>query len=348
MTKSILVFLLLLCNISLFAGTNRWEINKDHSEILFQIPYLKLTSLTGRFTQFSGEVYFPNEADPIPSKIQIHINPNSIFTGNKLRDGHLKSAHFFDPRKYPMISFFSDKISSLNRDSYRARGELHIKGVSKPITIDYQLTNEVTDTWNKRSRFISFQFKINRQDFNLNWNKSLKGGEVLVGDNVTVSGIFQLQPQTGMTPSSLHLIPNTKAGELRDKYRLGNIGTEDYRQALKPPKIQKVDRPRTLVTDSSVKPSHTKSISPTPALASRGDFRNNERDFSLQWWIALLVLGGLAFFGTIIIAIKSKEFLDKTFSQYSEINLWGVLSDLPILLIVFLYAVSMWQVGWGQ
>ena len=186
-----------------------WHSNRDHSEILFQVGYLGVSELTGRFTAFDANVEV--EDKPLSFKaLNIQIDVNSIETGNKMRDGHLKNSEFFDARQFPYIQFKSDKIVLVKDNKYKAQGTLILKNVSRPATVEFTVTNSVKDTWGYENKFVKFESKLNRKDFNINWNKTLDNQKYLVSDEVTYRGVFQIQPNDGKTPASKHMIPDTE------------------------------------------------------------------------------------------------------------------------------------------
>ncbi|WPU63490.1 YceI family protein [Peredibacter starrii] len=201
--------LLLAAFLSLSIQAAPWHANRDHSEVLFQVGYLGVSELTGRFTAFDADV----DVEPKPlsfKSLNIKIDVNSIETGNKMRDGHLKNAEFFDARQFPSIIFKSDKIVLMKDNKYKAQGTLTIKNVSRPANVEFTVTDSVKDTWGYENKFVKFESKLNRKDFNINWNKTLDNQKYLVSDEVSYRGVFQIQPNDGKTPPSKHMIPDTE------------------------------------------------------------------------------------------------------------------------------------------
>ena len=207
--NSIMKYLFVLCFVSLSAFATPWKVNKDHSEILFQVGYLGVSELTGRFSDFSAHVDL--EQKPLAFKdLIIKIQVDSIETGNKMRDGHLKNVEFFDARQFPQILFTSNKITGLGQNKFRADGFITIKNSTRPSVVEFLVTDSVKDTWGYENKFVKFQSKLNRRDFKINWNKTLDDQKYLVGDEVTFRGVFQIQPEDGKTPPSKHMIPDTE------------------------------------------------------------------------------------------------------------------------------------------
>ncbi len=199
-----------------FAIGPKWDINKDHSEIHFQVPYLNVSEVSGRLTKFNGQFLFDEKVLNLES-ITIKIETASIETGNKMRDGHLKGSDFLKSKEYPLISFTSSKITKNAEGKLVATGELSIKGVTKNTAIELELIDSVKDTWGYENRFVKFKSKISRKEFDINWNKTLDNEKYLVGDEITFWGTFQIQPLHGKTPSSKHMIPDTQYIRSREK-----------------------------------------------------------------------------------------------------------------------------------
>jgi polyisoprenoid-binding protein YceI len=193
-----------------------WVTNKDHSEIMFQVPYMGVSELTGRFNEFTGEV---NLLDHRPVELTVLIRSASIDTGNKMRDGHLKGKDFFQSGQHQNIQFKSTKITSSGKGHFKADGMLSIRGVAKPSIIEFSMSDSLKDTWGYENKFVKFKSSLNREDFGINWNKTLDGKELLIGNKISYLGTFQIQPATNKTPNSKHMIPDTEYIRQRDLER---------------------------------------------------------------------------------------------------------------------------------
>lgn len=206
---------LLLFGLS-FAHAGEWVINKDHSEVLFKVPYLGVSELTGRFSEFSGSVQL-DKSDKVPQSVEIRIKSSSIDTGHKMRDNHLRANDFLGSKEHPEIVFKGQSIVPIKPNHYRAVGTLAIKNTTRPFQIEFTTTDSVKDTWGYVNKFAKFQSKLNRKDFRINWNKTLEADKYLVGDDVDFWGVFQIQPKSAATPSSKHMIPDTQHIREREK-----------------------------------------------------------------------------------------------------------------------------------
>lgn len=213
--KKFMTIIWILISASALGST--WVSNKDHSEILFKVPYMKVSEVTGRFNDFDVEV---DLQDGIPKgNLKVKITAASIDTGNKMRDGHLKGSDFFSAGEHPYITFVSDKITKKSPTTYLAEGLLTVKGISKKAFIDFTITEAIKDTWGHPNIFVKFNSSLNRKDFKINWNKTLSGQEFLLGEEVSYSGTLQLQPIDNKTPNSKHMIPDTDYIRDRDTER---------------------------------------------------------------------------------------------------------------------------------
>ena len=307
--KKLTLAAMLLLSSMVANSKTHWKVNKDHSEILFQISYLSFSQVGGRFLRFTGDVYFDEDLE-LPNKIKIKINPDSIFTGNKMRDQHLRGGDFFDVNKYQEVYFFSENIKVNSPGQYLAEGTLKIKGIKKNISLAFGLSKETRDSWGKKNKFAAFNIDLNRKDFNLLWNKSSNGRDMLIGDIVKVSGNIQLQPQGSKTAFSKHLIPNTKK-------------TNSNKEMLEANQEKiSLDKNTALVKNVS-KLAETKK--------------------SWTWYLALTFQGLLAFFSILIFSFYGKNKLSNNESSTNDI-----LTDLLVVVLVFLFAISFWIVGWGE
>lgn len=309
------------------ASAGVWVINKDHSEIQFKVEYLSLTEVSGRFKNFSGTVELNGQE--IPEKISIKVDSASVDTGNSLRDGHLKANNFFQSQLHPFIVFNSQSIRPMGRGSYKAIGLLTIKNITRTFTIEFSFSGTIKDTWGYQNKFVKFKSKINRTDFNMKWNKTLEEQKYLVSEEVDFWGIFQVQPSLHKTPSSKHMIPDTKYVRDRERLARGEIANSEA--------VLKLGPVRSDVRSLTAKPL-AESIKPRP---------DNYRD-DFWWWVSLWVMGLLGFFAVIIVAFYSKNIFAEYFPHnYEENGILGYVSDLVVIFFVIIYSLAFWFLGWG-
>ena len=165
--------------------TGNYAIDPSHSRIGFVARHAMVTKVRGSFNEFDGSGYFDAE-NPADSHLQLTIQAASIDTRNADRDGHLRSNDFFDMDTYPEITFASTAVEQVDAENYRVTGDLTIKGVTKPVTVDFEYTGTAVDPYNNQRIGFEGKTTINRKDWGVNWNAALEAGGVLVSEKVTL------------------------------------------------------------------------------------------------------------------------------------------------------------------
>jgi polyisoprenoid-binding protein YceI len=169
----------------------RWVIDPAHSQFEFSARYLMLTNVRGRFAKFNGEFEL-NDEDPEQSTGTVTIDATSVDTSMPAREGHLRSADFFEIEKYPTITFKTTRVQSVGSNQFKVHGDLTIKDVTRDIAVDVSYDGQIKDVYGNTRRGFSATTGINRKDFGLNWNVALEAGGVLVGDHIKVEIEMQL------------------------------------------------------------------------------------------------------------------------------------------------------------
>ena len=144
-----------------------------------------VTKVRGSFNEFEGSGYFDAE-NPTGSDLQLTIQAASIDTRNADRDGHLKGNDFFDMETYPEITFASTAVEQVDDSNYQVTGDLTIKGVTKPVTVDFEYTGTAVDPYQNQRIGFEGTTTVNRKDWGVNWNAALEAGGVLVGEKVAL------------------------------------------------------------------------------------------------------------------------------------------------------------------
>ncbi|MFN6117403.1 MAG: YceI family protein [Flavobacteriales bacterium] len=175
------------------ATTTKWAIDPSHSEIQFKVKHLMITTVTGTFKDFSAEVELEGD-DLNNAQVSFWANTASIFTNDEKRDGHLRSGDFFDSEKFPKLRFKSTRIEGSGND-WKVTGDLTIKDVTKPVTLDVEWSGQAKDPWGNTKAGLNLSGKIDRQEFGLTWNAALEAGGVLVSDEVRILAEVQLAKQ---------------------------------------------------------------------------------------------------------------------------------------------------------
>ena len=168
-------------------STTSWNIDPAHTVAEFKVKHMMIAHVRGQFSRVSG-VLTLDESDLANSSVEASIEAASIETHNEQRDGHLKSADFFDVEKFPTLSFQSTQIKRVQDGEISVEGDLTIRGVTRAVKFDVEgPTPPTKDPWGNTRVAISASTKINRKDFGLTWNTGLEAGGVLVGDDVTIT-----------------------------------------------------------------------------------------------------------------------------------------------------------------
>jgi polyisoprenoid-binding protein YceI len=165
--------------------TGTYELDPTHTRIGFVARHAMVTKVRGSFNEFSGSGYFDAD-DPSRSHVGVTIAAASIDTRNADRDAHLRSNDFLDMDNHPEITFTSTAVEALDADTYRVTGDLTIKGVTKPVTIDFAYEGSATDPYGNLRVGFEGRTTINRKDWGVSWNTALEAGGVLVGEKVTL------------------------------------------------------------------------------------------------------------------------------------------------------------------
>ena len=174
----------------------KWGIDTIHSEVAFKVKHLMISNVKGVFKEFDASIYTTGE-DFMTSEIDFWLNPASIDTGAADRDTHLKSADFFDVENHKQITFIGDTYENVDNDgSYTLWGDLTIKGITKKIKLDVEFGGIMKDPWGNEKAGFTVNGKINRKDWELNWNAALEAGGVLVGDEIKISCDIELIKQS--------------------------------------------------------------------------------------------------------------------------------------------------------
>ena len=161
-----------------------FAIDASHSSVGFSVRHLMVAKTKGRFADFAGAITI--DEDPLKSSVEVTIQAASIATADEQRDGHLRSADFLDVEQHPTLSFKSTSVTHKGSSSFAVEGDLTVRGVTRPVTLDLDYEGTVTDPWGGQRAVFSAKTKLNREDFGLTWNQALETGGVLVGKDVSI------------------------------------------------------------------------------------------------------------------------------------------------------------------
>jgi len=173
------------------ATTTKWGLDKAHSEIQFKAKHMMISTITGEFKDYDVSIETEGE-DFTTAKITYSANVASIATGNEQRDGHLRTNDFFNPEQFPKVTFVSTSVVKKGDGKYTLIGDVTLRDVTKPISLDVEFEGMVIDPWGNTKYGYSINGKLNRKDFGLNWNVITEAGGILVGEEIKINASVQI------------------------------------------------------------------------------------------------------------------------------------------------------------
>ncbi|HEY0040270.1 MAG TPA: YceI family protein [Flavisolibacter sp.] len=176
-------------------ATIKWTIDPSHSEIQFKVKHLMITTVTGYFKTFNLMVETDNDNFNTAKKIEFTADIDSVDTNNQQRDTHLKSADFFNAVEHAQLRFTGTKYES-NGDDAKLHGDLTIRGITKPITVNVEFGGIVVDPYGQTKAGFTVSGKISRKEFGLTWSAVTEAGSVVVSDEIKIHAEVQLVKQT--------------------------------------------------------------------------------------------------------------------------------------------------------
>lgn len=162
-----------------------WTIDASHSNVLFTITHMVISEVTGSFSEFEGTLAH-TKPDFSDAKLSAVIQTKSITTNNERRDNHLRSADFFLADSFPTITFESSAFEKTGANTFDIKGNLTMRGVTKPVTLKARYNGEIKDARGNFRAGFKASTTINRMDFGVMWSRQLDGGGVVVSDNVDI------------------------------------------------------------------------------------------------------------------------------------------------------------------
>jgi len=188
------VYTLFKFNIMEKTVITKWAIDPTHSEIQFKVKHLVISTVTGKFNEFSGYIEqdgesFENSYAEFAAKI------DSIDTGVADRNAHLKSDDFFNAEKYPELTFKSTSFTKIDAHNYKLKGQLTIREITKEVELNVTHGGTVTDPYGQTKAGFEISGTINRKEFNLKWNAVTEAGSIVVSDDVKIDLNVQLVQQ---------------------------------------------------------------------------------------------------------------------------------------------------------
>lgn len=163
---------------------NTWTIDAAHSAASFSLKHMVVATVRGQLSGIEGAIEF-DEAAPEHSSVEVRIPTASISTGQEARDQHLRSGDFFAAEEFPFMVFRSTGIEP-DGDAFKLRGDLTIRDVTHPVTLETTLDGIVPGAQGGRLAAFEAHTRIKRADWGLTWNKALETGGWMVGDEIRI------------------------------------------------------------------------------------------------------------------------------------------------------------------
>jgi polyisoprenoid-binding protein YceI len=163
------------------AGT--YEIDPAHSTVEFVARHLMISKVRGSFDKFSGQIHIAE--DPLQSSAEVTIDASSVNTRDPQRDGHLRSPDFLDVENHPTLEFRSTKLDPTG-DEWRLEGELTVRGVTRPVTLQVSHEGAAVDPWGNQRLGFTAHTEVDREQWGLTWNQTLETGGVLVSKKIAI------------------------------------------------------------------------------------------------------------------------------------------------------------------
>lgn len=174
-------------------ATTKWNIDPTHSEVTFKVKHLMISTVTGKFKVFEGQAESEEEDFKNVTDVKFIADVKSIDTNNEQRDEHLRSGDFFAADEHADIVFRADKFDV---SSDKLQGELTIKNITKPVTLDVEFGGVVVDPYGQTKAGLTLSGKISRKEFGLTWDAVTEAGSVVVSDQVRLNAEVQFVKQS--------------------------------------------------------------------------------------------------------------------------------------------------------
>ena len=163
-----------------------WTLDPSHTLFEFSVKHMMISTVKGRFDSFTGRIE-GDLPDLTTATLTATVAANSITTGDAQRDGHLRTADFFEVEHHPELTFVSKNIERSGEDEYRVTGDLTMRGITREVVLAATFEGQGKNPYGMDIAAISLEGKVNRKDWGLNWNVALEAGGILVSELVRIS-----------------------------------------------------------------------------------------------------------------------------------------------------------------
>lgn len=172
----------------------KWTFEPGHTAAEFCVRHMMVTWVRGHFKDVHGSLEW-DLANPLGGPIEVTIDAGKIWSGEPDRDAHLRSADFLDVENHPAITLRGKLTDRIGENDYRVRGELTLRGVTRPLSLEVRYLGQWRTPWWEGNRDLGPKTRagffargqINRHDFGVSWNSQLERGGTVVGDDVLIT-----------------------------------------------------------------------------------------------------------------------------------------------------------------
>jgi polyisoprenoid-binding protein YceI len=164
------------------AGT--WNVDAIHSQVLVSVRHMAVTQLRAKFPRIAGKLEVDRD-DPLRSTFELEADTRAVTTGQPAQEDFMRSEPWLDAENHPTFTFRSTAIEPQGGSGYVVKGDLTLKGVTRPVAIPLEFHGVVADPWGLRAGFTS-RFTLDRRDFGISWNREFDWG-VMAGWDMEVS-----------------------------------------------------------------------------------------------------------------------------------------------------------------
>jgi polyisoprenoid-binding protein YceI len=165
--------------------TGDYQLDPAHTRLGLVARHAMVTKVRGVFKQFDSSIHL-DASDPTKSSAEVTIQVNSVDTGQEKRDAHLRTNDFFDVPTSPTMTFTSTSVERIDDEKFRLTGDLTIKDVTKPVTIEFEYAGSAKVPFGNLRAGFEGRTTINRKDWGVNWNAALETGGFLVSDKIVL------------------------------------------------------------------------------------------------------------------------------------------------------------------
>jgi polyisoprenoid-binding protein YceI len=164
--------------------TSTWNVDAIHSQLFVSVRHMGVANLRAKFPKIAGKLEVDPD-DPLRSTFELEADTRAVTTGHPAQEDFMRSENWLDAENHPTLTFRSTSIEPREGADYLVRGDLTLRGVTRPVAILLEYHGVVSDPWGLRAGFTS-RFTVNRRDFGITWSREFDWGP-MAGDDLEVS-----------------------------------------------------------------------------------------------------------------------------------------------------------------